>query len=112
MSQFERDLRECTRRREPPPGFAGRILARAREIDERSDLRSAWRRSWGWATAVTMVVMLFVGASVYQTRRQHLLAEQSKEQLMVALRVTGSKLQLVQERLDVIQKKVQMPLQQ
>jgi hypothetical protein len=109
MSQFERDLRECLRRREPPLGFTGRVLARARD-DERGDLRSAWRRSWGWATVVTMVVMLFVGDSLYQMHRRRLQAEQSKEQLMVALRVTGSKLQLIQARLE--KKTIQIPLQQ
>src|SRR5262249_39313063 len=100
MSQLERDLRECSRRREPPPGFAMRVLARTREIDERDNLRSAWSRSWRWATAVTMVVMLFVGGSLYQMHRRHLQAEQSKQQLMVALHLTGLKLQLVQERLE------------
>ena len=63
--------------------------------------------------ALTMAVMLIAGGSLYQAHWRRLQAEQSKEQLMVALRVTGSKLQLIQERLDAIQKKtIQLPLQQ
>src|SRR5438132_566560 len=98
MSQFERDLRESLRRREPPPGFAGKVIARAREIDERSECkpdralpsrderreaRSFWKWSWSWVTAAAMVVMLVGGVSLYQEHRRQLEAENSKEQLML-----------------------------
>ena len=70
MSQFERDLRESLRRREPPPGFAGRVLARTREIDERSERRSAWKWSWRWVTVAAAVVMLVAGVSLYQEHQR------------------------------------------
>jgi anti-sigma-K factor RskA len=104
MSQFERNLREALRRKEPPPGFAGRVIARAREIDERSEARAWWKWSWRWSAAAALVVMLLAGGSLYQERRRQE-AERSKDQLMLALRVTGAKVRVVQERLSQIQLK-------
>ena len=103
MSQFERDLREALRRKEPPPGFAGRVIARAREIDERK-ARWSWKWSWRWSAAAAMVVMLLVVGALYREHRRQE-AERSKDQLLLALRVTGAKVRLVQERLSQIQMK-------
>lgn len=112
MSQFERDLRETLKRREPPPGFTGKVLARAREIDERK-ARTGWNWSWRWVTATAMLVMVVSGVSLYQQHHRQVEAERSKQELMFALRVTGDKLRLVQQRLSVIEKKtIQIPIQQ
>ena len=117
MSNFEQDLRDALQRREPPPGFAGKVLARAREIDERSESRAGWKWAWRWVTAAAIVVMLVGGVSMYQSHRRQLeaakSAEKSKQELMVALRITSSKLQLVQEKLSEIQnKKIELHIQQ
>src|SRR4030095_6940249 len=104
MSQFERDLREALRRKEPPPGSAGRVIARVREIDERSEARAWWKWSWRWSESAALVVMLLAGGSLYRERRRQE-AERSKDQLMLALRVTGAKVRVVQERLSQIQLK-------
>ena len=113
MSQFDRDLHETLRRREPPQGFAGRVLARTREINERDKARSVWKWSWRWMTVAAMVVMLIGGMALYREHRRQVEAEQSKQQLILALRITGSKLQIVQERLSAIQRKtIELPLQQ
>jgi len=112
MSQFERDLREALRRKEPPPGFAGRVIARAREVDERREARALWKWSWRWSAAVAVVVMLLAGGSLYQVRR-HQEAERSKDQLLLALRLTGAKVRVVQERLSQIQlKTIELPSRQ
>ena len=104
MSQFERDLREALRRKEPPPGFAGRVIARAREVDQQRAARSWWKWSWRWSMAAAMMVILFAGGTLYQERRRQE-AERSKDQLLLALRVTGAKVRVVQERLSQIQLK-------
>jgi anti-sigma-K factor RskA len=112
MSQFERDLREALRRKEPPPGFAGRVIARSREIEERREARASWKWSWRWSAAVAVVVMLLAGGSLYQERRRQE-AERSKDQLLLALRVTGAKVRVVQERLSQIQlKTIELPSRQ
>lgn len=98
MSQFERDLRETLRHRRPPPGFAEKVLARARK----SELRRTFGR---WlAVAALVAVMIGGGALVWQQHRQAE-GEKAKEQLMAGLRITGSKLRSVQGRLATIQQR-------
>jgi len=109
MSQFERDLRESLRQREPPPGFAEKVLARTRESEARRPL-------WTWlaaAAAVAAVVLMVVGGSIVQEQRRQAENQRAKEQLMAALRITGTKLRDVQLRLAAIQQRaVQRQLDQ
>ena len=59
MSQFERDLRESLRPRQPPPGFAEAVLARART--------SGGRRTPGfWLAAAALVVAMIGGTALLQ----------------------------------------------
>src|SRR5262245_9809014 len=113
MSDFERDLHDALRRRQPPPGFAGRVLARTRELERHTQAVPWWNLSWRWASAAAMALMLVAGLPLYQEHRRQVETQKSKEQLLLALRITGSKLQLVQEKLSAIQqKKIELPLQQ
>ena len=98
MSQFERDLRESLRHREPPSGFAEKVLARSRESEAR-------HTTGRWLVAAAAVVLMIGGGIFVQQQRQHAEDEKAKEQLMVALRITGSKLRNVQERLSRIQER-------
>jgi len=113
MSRFEHDLRRSLQRREPPAGFAEKVLSRTRDIDKRRSGFFSFARTWRWAIIAAAVVFLAGGAALYQERRHHIQAEQSKQELMQALRITGSRLQLVQERLSEIERKeIVVPLQQ
>jgi hypothetical protein len=98
MSQFERDLRESLRRREPPSGFAEKVLTRARESETRRTARP-------WLAAAAAVLLMIGGGIFVEQQRQQGKDEKAKEQLMVALRITGSKLRNVQERLSTIQQR-------
>lgn len=102
MSQFERDLKESLKRREPPAGFAERVLAHTYATEKPG--------FWGWrglvAVAALVLVMVGGGAFFVQEQRRQAEAEQKKEQLMAALRITGSKLRLVDERLSAIRKRL------
>jgi hypothetical protein len=64
-----------------------------------------WNWSWRWVTAAAVIVMLIAGITLYQNHQRQLAAQRSKEQLMLALRITSSKLRIVQERLSEIQHK-------
>jgi hypothetical protein len=101
MSQFEHDLKESLKRREPPPGFAERVLAHTYATEKPG--------FFGWrglvAVAALVLVMIGGGAFFVQEQRRQAEAEQKKEQLMAALRITGSKLRLVEERLDAIRQR-------
>ena len=98
MNQMERDLREALRRREAPPGFAERILARTQQPETRG-------HSWVWLAAAALVLLMIGGIGVVQEQRRQAEGERAKQELMVAFRITGSKLRDVQERLATIQQR-------
>ena len=100
MNQFERDLRESLRRREPPADFAAKVLARTRDTEVRSVF------SWRWLAVAALVVLMVSGTLFIQKQQQQVENERSKEQLMVALRITGSKMKDVQDRLNAIQQRM------
>ena len=100
MNQFERDLRESLRRREPPADFAAKVLARTRETQVRSVF------SWRWLAVAALVVLMVGGTLFIQEQQRQVENERSKEQLMVALRITGSKMKEVQDRLNAIQQRM------
>jgi hypothetical protein len=103
MSQFERDLRESLRRRDPPGDFAAKVFARTREPESRSIF------SWRWLAVAALLVLTIGGTMFIREQQRQAESEQAKEQLMVALRITGSKLTEVQARLDEIQQRVVYP---
>ena len=98
MNQIERDLREALRRREPPPGFADKVLARTKQPEPR-------RHSWLWLAAAALVLLMIGGVGIVQEQRRQTEGKRAKEELMVGLRITGSKLRDVQERLLAIQQR-------
>jgi hypothetical protein len=100
MSQFERDLKETLKRREPPPFLAERILAHTFASEKPGFF--GWR---GLAVAAMVILMIGGGAFFLQEQRRQVENEQKKEQLMAGLRIAGSKLRLVEERLDAIRER-------
>jgi hypothetical protein len=112
MTDFEQELRESLKRREPPRQFAATVLARVRESDRRSGARQERSRAWRWIPAAAMVIVLAAGTIAYRERHRRIEKEQSKEKLMFALQITSSKLRLIQQRLDAIEHKtIELPLQ-
>ncbi len=98
MKSFEDELRQALRRREPPPGFAERVLARA-GARQRQPRRPAWL-DWRWLAPVAALLVLTVGLNLFLERRRRLAGEQAKQQVMLALQLTGSKLRYAQERVQ------------
>jgi hypothetical protein len=88
MSDIERELREALQRRQPPAGFGQRVAERAERAQRNR------QRRWQWIpTAVVAGLLMSVGGAYWQRQRQ---AEQTKDQLMQALQITGQKLTLVE----------------
>ena len=102
MNEFERNLRESLKPREPSRGFAERVIAHAHAADKP---RKGWfhRPGWQWQTALALVVLMFGGALLVHQQERRAEDERRKEQLIVGLRITASKLQKVQDRLARIQ---------
>jgi hypothetical protein len=108
MSQFDDDLRESLRRREAPAGFADKVLARTRETEKKP--RPA---TWQWLAVAAMVVLMIGGVGLVREQRRQAEGEKNKEQLMVALRITGSKLLKAQSKLEALQQRtIELQLQQ
>ena len=106
MNRFDDDLREALRRRQPPSGFAGRVLVRVRELETTSKPHYGWR--WMAGAAMAAVLVLAVSVSAYREHRRNIEGERAKEQVMLALRLTGSKLQSVQQHVQ--QRTIELPV--
>jgi len=109
MNRLEDELRNALRREQPPPGFAARVLARA-AAEPRPE--TAWARAWGtlsgWfrapavaraAMAGALCLLVVFGVQYEQRQRlERIRGEAAKRQLLLALRVTGSSLRAVHDK--------------
>jgi hypothetical protein len=103
MRNMDDELRNALRREEPPQGFADRVLERAAcgEVQQRQTRRPFVR----WAAAAIIVASVAGGVqyrAVQQAREDRIKGEAAKEQVVQALRIAGSKLQLVQAKVKEI----------
>lgn len=108
MKELDDELRDLLRRKQPPAGFAERVLRRAEERSYPQDAVRpatrlvAWRRPLvGLAAAAALVAAVAGGIqyrSVEKARAERAAGEAAKEQVMQALRITAGTLQLVQEK--------------
>ncbi len=106
MTRLEDELRNALRRESPPESFTARVLARAA-------VQAPRRRWWPavfemprlrWAAVAAMCLILAVaGFEYWNVRTERARGERAKAQLMLALRITGSKLQLAQHKVQEIQ---------
>lgn len=104
MTELEDQLRDALRRKTPPPGFTDRVVSRVEADRPTRTLatgRSAFMR---WAAAAALVAAL--GGTIeyrkIREERERARGEAAKEQVMQALRIAGSKLQVVQARIKEI----------
>ena len=101
MSQFDRDLRESLRRWQPPSGFAEQVIARARATE-----KPARPPLWRWVAVAAMVVLMLGGTAFVREQRRQAEVQRNKEQLIAGLQITSSKLRRVNDRLSVIQQRL------
>ena len=92
MSRLDDELKIALGREEPPPGFAERVLAGAHHR------RSA--RPW-WPAAIAATVLLAAGVEFEHQRRLRAEGERARQQVMLALQITGRKLQFIKEKIHV-----------
>jgi len=103
VKHVDDELRHALRRVEPPAGFVERVLQRTAD----TDLRMRRQLSSGrgdvvrrWVTAAALVVAL-TSATWYGAERWRLAqGESAKREVLLGLRVTSSKLQLAQLRVN------------
>jgi hypothetical protein len=123
MKPLDDELRTALKRREPPPGFTGRVMARVEQLaEERArtaaqperSRRGAWSpwSPWTWfgrkvslsfgaVAAMAAVALLAVGIALWQQHRieqERRQGEAARAQLIEALRVTSAKLNHVRTK--------------
>ena len=105
MDPLERQLKDALRREQPGGDFTARVLAR---VEQQRDRQSWWRSLFGapsirWATAAVLCVLV-IGGVVYQREQAQRRAEgeAAKQQVMLALRIAGTKVKLAQDRVQQI----------
>ena len=91
MSDIERELREAFQRREPPPGFADRVMARIPHQMPQPKPRPIWRREWMAVAAAACVAV--VGGGAYEQHRRQVEGERAKQELIYALTVATQSLE-------------------
>jgi hypothetical protein len=111
--KLEQELKKALRRVEPPAGFAERVLARAaKEKAEPARVRVRWpwfgMMGMRWAVTCALCVVIAGSAMVYQHERNEK-GERAKQELMLALRITSSKLQIATEGVRQINAPEQRP---
>jgi hypothetical protein len=103
--RFEQELKNALRRESAPEGFAGRVLARI----ERSQAESLWSRLRAYVVlpkfraAMALLLMLVVVGGIFEYRRierERAAGEAARNQLLLALHITGSKLQYAQDKIN------------
>jgi hypothetical protein len=108
MTPFEEELKQALKRQEPAGDFTARVLARCAREDARK--RSGfWDSFWAtpaWRLGAAAAALVFVaGGTVYEQYEQHerevkreVRGMAAKRQLILAMRIAGTKLQEVQQR--------------
>jgi hypothetical protein len=99
--KLDDELRDALRREEPSAGFANRVLART----ERRAAGS-WFGAWRWSLAGALSILLALAGFEFRREQQRAAGERAKQELLTALRITGSKLQLVQRKVQRINQQV------
>ena len=96
---LDEELKSALERREPPPGFTERVLAR---VAAAGGPRRSWLPVWlawpataRWALAGGIAGLLVFAGITEQRRRQ---GEIAKERVVLALHIAGAKLNYAQRK--------------
>ncbi len=105
MKPLDDELRNLFKRKEPPDGFAGRVLARLDTTPQRVTLAqrlSALYRQpmlrWVAAAALICVVAILGVARYQHQQRMRAQAEQASREAIMALQITNAELEAALER--------------
>jgi hypothetical protein len=101
MDPFEQKLKDALRREEPPLGFATRVMARAKEQEQRSWWSGLLAGRLRWAVALALCVAI-LGGVLLQRERERAEGEAAKQQVRLALQIAGSKVRLAQTMVQQI----------
>jgi hypothetical protein len=101
--QLKRALRRC----EPPEGFSDRVLARVQgeAPPTQRSIWTLWRMPslrWAAVAALVAVAVTGIGYQIHE-RQEEAEARVAKQQVMLALRITGSKLRVAKQKVKAME---------
>jgi hypothetical protein len=99
---FEQELRDALRRKDPSAGFEDRVLAAAAGSRVIRPVPIGRSNPWRWITPIAAALVMTAGIA---WQREHASEEQAKGQaakakLELALKITSAKLHHIQEKLE------------
>jgi hypothetical protein len=97
--ELEKDLERVLRRERPPAGFAARVMKR---IDQQTALEHERRRRqtpWFRAVAAAIVLTLLGGGFAARHELERRRGERAKAEVLLALRITGTKMNAAREHI-------------
>jgi len=103
-NEVEKHLRQALRRCDAPAGFVDRVLKQfTAEHREPTPRLPFWHWRWPtlrWAAIPALAAVIATGVAyhIYERRQQQEEAMIAKRQVMLALRITGSKLRLAKQK--------------
>jgi hypothetical protein len=101
MTNFEDDLKQALKRQAPGADFTARVLARCAEEDasgRTGGWRMFWAAPWWRLVAVVGALVLVTGGTAYEQHERQVRGMEAKRRVMLAMRIAGTKLQEVQQR--------------
>ena len=90
---IESQLKDVLRRREPPAGFADRVMARLNERPPRTAVLH--RKTWRALAAAALIVALLGAWGVHVTLR-------ARDELRLAMRITAEKVAGAQQQVRAV----------
>jgi len=101
-SRFDHQLRRALRSQNPNNDFGPRLMTRIAQQTQTKPTVHSWRPvlRLGWVAAGVMWVSIAIGAAKYEQQRQRAKGVAAKQQVFVALRIAGAKIQLAQSRVQ------------
>lgn len=102
MKNIEDELREALRPPDVPAGFANRVLAKLPEAYPPLGSRPPLRRVAIWASALLICAGSVTGLEIERARQQRARGEKAREDVMLALRIAGTKLNQAQSHVRQI----------
>jgi hypothetical protein len=98
MASFEDELRSALQRREPSPDFTDRVLARVADVPLRRAPHPWQQPTLRWTMAAAAALLLSAGGLEYR----HYEGERAKDQVLLAVRIAGGKLNKAQKKVQML----------
>jgi hypothetical protein len=106
--RLEHALQDALRREDAPENFAANVLTRVARKSAETEPQHSWlsifsRPALRWAAFAAVSTCLALGGIHYRhLQRERAQGEAAKQQLMLALRIAGTKLQLAKSKVNEI----------